>query len=45
MKNFFFTLGIVAAACGLSFGVFYVVNQKERIVSILTVDHRKDAYR
>ena len=28
MKNFLLTLGIVAAACGLSFGVFYAVNRE-----------------
>ncbi|MCP4267409.1 MAG: type II toxin-antitoxin system RelE/ParE family toxin [Candidatus Brocadiaceae bacterium] len=27
------------------FRLFYVVNQEERIISILTVDFRKDAYR
>ena len=28
MKNFLLTLGVVAAACGLSFGIFFAVNRQ-----------------
>ncbi len=32
MKNLLFTLGLVAAACALSFGVFYAVNREPAAV-------------